>query len=518
MYPFRTLKKCSNLGMIFLIAVFSFGVVHSQTIQPISQISIYGKSADAQCGYSVSDAGDFNDDGFTDVIIGARLATSDGINKTGEAYIIFGSMSYSEVIDLNNLAGSGIVVTGSNSDDQLGFCVSKAGDINGDNIDDILISATNAEIAGKLNTGCVYIIYGSINPPSVINVSSLQSAGIVVCGKNTDDALGFSISDIGDFNDDGFDDVIIGAQCYSGNGEYHAGEAYIILGDSDLPSEIDLSDVNSHIITIRLNQQNAMLGYDVSSAGDINNDGFDDVIVSANSFSVSERNYCGRCFIIYGSVNPSSEIDLEGTGSNYFSVTGKYSYDCLGTKISNAGDVNNDGYDDILLATMYNYSNEVYILFGRNEPFSDIDLEYANPFIKTIKIDYDDMEQYSVIGVSDANDINKDGFGDIMISLPSLSYEGFVKNGDVFILNGSDSLSETINLSNYNKLEIKNYSNGSFFGSSISAVADFNKDGFADIIVGAYKVDYDGKTDCGEVRIFLLGYDAFANVPYEIYR
>jgi hypothetical protein len=498
--------------------MFSLGIIYSQTIHPIAQVSIYGKSANAQCGYSVSDAGDFNDDGFTDVVIGARFATTDGINKTGEAYIIFGSMSYPEIIDLNNLAGSGIVVTGSNSDDQLGFCVSKAGDINGDNIDDILISATNAEITGKSNTGCVYIIYGSIDPPSVINVSSLQSAGIVVCGKNTEDELGFSISDIGDFNGDGFDDVIVGARYYSGNGEYHAGEAYIILGDSDLPPEIDLSDVDSHIIPIRLNQQNAMLGYDVSSAGDINNDGFDDVIVSANSFSVSERNFCGRCFIIYGSKNPPSEIDLEGTGSNYFSVTGKHSYDYLGTNISNAGDVNNDGYDDILLATMYNYSNEGYLFFGRNETFSDIDLGYSYPFIKTIKIDYEDMEESSAINVSDANDINKDGFGDIMISLPSLSYGGFMKNGEVFILNGSDSLPETINLSSYNKLEIKNYSDGSFFGSSISSLTDFNNDGFADVIVGAYKVDYDGKTDCGEATIFLLGYDAFVNVPYEIYK
>lgn len=518
MYPFRTPKKYSNPGMIFLIAVFSFGVIYSQTVQPIAQISIYGKSADAQCGYSVSDAGDFNDDGFTDVIIGARFATSDGINKTGEAYIIFGSTSYLEEIDLNNLSGSGIVVTGSNSDDQLGFCVSKTGDVNGDDIDDIIVSATNAEIAGKSNTGCVYIIYGSINPPLAINVLSLQLAGVVVCGKNTDDKLGFSVSDVGDFNGDGFSDVIVGAPYYSGNGEYHAGEAYIILGDSDLPAEIDLSDVDSHIITIRLNQQNAMLGYDVSSAGDINNDGFDDVIVSANSFSVSGRNFCGRCFIIYGSENPPSEIDLGESGSNYFSVTGKCSYDYLGTKISNSGDVNNDGYDDILLATTYNYSNEVYLLLGRNDAFSDIDLEYSYPFIKTIKIDYDDMEQYSIIGMSVANDINKDGFDDIMISLPYLSYEGFTKNGEVFVLNGSDSLPEAINLLTYNKLEIENFSNESFFGSSISSVADFNNDGFADIIVGAYRVDYDGKTDCGEARIFLMGNDASVNVPYEIYR
>ena len=517
MYPFRTLKKYSNPGIIFLISMFSLGIIYSQTIQPIAQVSIYGKSANAQCGYSVSDAGDFNDDGLTDVIIGARFATTDGINKTGEAYIIFGSMSYPEIIDLNILAGSGIIVTGSNSDDQLGFYVSKAGDVNDDDIDDIIVSATNAEISGKSNTGCVYVVYGSTSPPPVINVSSPQSAGIVVCGKNIDDALGFSISDIGDFNSDGFSDVIVGAPYYSGDGEYHAGEAYIILGDSDLPAEIDLSDVDSHIIIIRLNQPNAMLGYDVSSAGDINNDGFDDVIVSANSFSVIGRNYCGRCFIIYGSENPPSEINLDVLGSNYFGVTGKCSYDYLGTNISNAGDVNNDGYDDILLATMYNYSNEVYILFGRNETFSDIDLGYANPFIKTIKIDYNDMEEYSAINVSDANDINKDGFGDIMISLPSLSYEGFVKNGEVFILNGSDSLPETINLSNYNKLEIKNYSNGSFFGSSISAVTDFNGDGFNDAVVGAYKDDYGGRIDCGKAMIILFGENTFVQIPYEVY-
>jgi len=351
----------------------------------------------------------------------------------------------------------------------------------------------------------------------VIDVSSLGSGGVVICGENTDDKLGYSVSGIGDFNGDGSDDIVMGAPHFSGDGFYQAGKAYVILGGNNLPSEIDLSNTDSHIITISLNQENAMLGYSVGSAGDINKDGFNDVIVSANSYSFTERSFCGGVFIIYGSSNPSSLIDLSQTGNKYFSVIGKGAYDYLGTRVSGAGDVNGDGFNDVLLATTYNYSNEVYLLLGRSEPFTDLDLQNSYSFIKTMGIDYSSMEQYSIINVSSANDINKDGFGDILISLPYLSYEGFIRNGEVFLINGSNSLPGTITLSTCNKLELKNFSNDSFFGFSISSIDDFNKDGCKDIVVGVYREDYGGKSDCGCVQIMLFGENSFVEIPCEFY-
>ncbi|MBE9101024.1 Calx-beta domain-containing protein [Vacuolonema iberomarrocanum] len=193
-------------------------------------------------GRSVSGAGDINGDGIDDLIIGATGGDPNG-NQSGESYVVFGSnQGFATSLNLSNLDGSnGFVINGIDAGDRSGYSVSGVGDINGDGIDDLIISASSADPNGN-SSGESYVVFGSNQGfTASLNLSDLDgSNGFVLSGIAAGDNSGRSVSGAGDINGDGVNDLLIGAigelieliglRSNETSNETSAGESYVVFG------------------------------------------------------------------------------------------------------------------------------------------------------------------------------------------------------------------------------------------------------------------------------------------------
>ncbi len=203
------------------------------SLNGVNGFSVRGEDSTSS-GFSVSAAGDVNDDGVDDLIIGAFNASPASIVNAGSSYVVFGnSNGFSAGFDASDLGGSnGFTITGSDSGDSSGLSVSSAGDFNGDGLGDLIIGAPSADRQGKNNIGVSYLVFGNSNGfPSRLNVQSLNgNNGFEIMGIDMFDGSGSSVSGAGDVNDDGLDDLIIGASGGDPNGNAESGESYVIFG------------------------------------------------------------------------------------------------------------------------------------------------------------------------------------------------------------------------------------------------------------------------------------------------
>lgn len=251
-------------------------------------------------GRSVDGIGDINGDGITDMVIGAPNADGEGGRNSGEAYIIFGSEKFSKTLEPQLLDGSnGLRVSGEGVDDRFGYHVAGVGDVNNDGVEDFAIGARQADPLGRQDAGITYIVYGGQPFDAGRELNDLD--GFRVFGASAGDQSGFSLSSAGDFNGDGIDDLLIGARFADVEGLVDAGEAYVIFGGEDLPEVIDLAFdarfVSQGEITFIHFQgylSGQQVGASVSSAGDHNNDGFDDIIFGGPEAEA------GSIYIMYG--------------------------------------------------------------------------------------------------------------------------------------------------------------------------------------------------------------------------
>jgi hypothetical protein len=341
---------------------------------------ILGDDAWDRAGRSVA-SGDVNGDGFDDVILGAPFATPPGGDRAGEAVVVYGSASLpgAATIDLSLAAGTHgeTRILGDYMLDQLGWSVA-SGDVNGDGFDDVILGAPFADLPIVGRAGEVVVVYGTTSLPVSVDLDSTPGSNgeTRILGDDTFDDAGWSVAS-GDVNGDGFDDVILGAVEADNPGGFNAGEAVIVYGSTSLPgtATVDLSSAPGSNGETRIlgDDGDDEAGYSVAS-GDVDGDGFDDVILGAHLADPSGGSGAGELVVICGSTSlpASAEIDLHSVNGDV-RVLGDNTNDFFGAGGEGGGDFNGDGIADFA-ASAYdgdnpsiggdNNSGVAYLIYG----------------------------------------------------------------------------------------------------------------------------------------------------------
>jgi len=415
---------------------------------------IIGGQAGADYGFSVAPAGDMNGDGYADALIGAPLYDNPEIDE-GIVRYLYGDAAGPHLGPYtfeSNQAGA-----------KFGTSISTAGDVNGDGLADFIIGApgyTN----GQAGEGAAVLMYG-IYPGTVQWTAEGDQAGA---------SFGQSVAIAGDVDGDGLSDVIVGASKYD-NGQTDEGRAFLYRGSRE--------GLVGDTWTAESDQANAQLGWALSTAGDVNGDGYADVIVGAPKYDNGQVDE-GRAFLYGGS---ASGLVL----TPVWTAEGDQASAEFGYSVATAGDVNGDGYSDVVIGAWK------YDCGQTDEGKAFVYHGSAAGLSATPNWTAEDNQASSQFGISvgTAGDVNGDGYADVIVG--ANFYDNALANeGKAFVYHGSSSgLSAAANWT------AESDQASAEFGFSVATAGDVNADGFSDVIVGAYKYD-NGQADEGRAFVY----------------
>ncbi|SEQ11663.1 integrin alpha [Nitrosomonas ureae] len=446
-------------------------------------------------GLSVSSAGDINGDGFDDVGIGHIFEK----NYHG-SFVVFGKESgFSATMDLDTLNGeNGFEIYGGKSQS----FVEGVGDINGDGFEDVaLITGFVSSYSYSLNSSA-YVIFGKpedFNPK--LKLSDLdEDTGFRIDGVKGSDFSAKSFSGIGDINGDGFDDLIITSLGYDPYDGY-SGASYVVFGKSSgfdaLTNVSDLDGSNG----FRINEVPGSFasGGSASDAGDINGDGFNDFIIGMPSDDLNGRN-SGSSYVVFGKASGFQAAmnlsDLDG--SNGFRFEDIALGDRLGSSVSTAGDVNGDGFDDVIVSdSSFSGNPNNYVVFGKASGFEATmnlsEIDGSNGFrLKGI-----DNGFVFINVISGAGDVNGDAFDDLIIGVPNADPNGSDSGSSYVLFGKASGFNAEITLSdldNSNSIRLDGAEEDDESGTWVSGAGDVNGDGFDDLMIGAPGADSYGSS------------------------
>jgi len=437
------------------------GAAYPLTVDPLMTSPAWiaeGNQASASFGFSVGTAGDVNGDGYSDVIVGADLYDNGELNE-GAAFVYHGSAA--------GVAATPAWSTESNQANAFGISVAAAGDVNGDGFSDVVIASARYD-NGEIDEGRAFVYHGSAAGLSVAPAWSAESNQAAA-------RFGWSVATAGDVNGDGFSDVIVGAYQFD-NGQTDEGRVFVYLG-----SGAGLSSAPAW--TAESNQASALFGWSAATAGDVNGDGFSDVIVGAYQFD-NGQNDEGRAFVYHGAAGGLSLAPAWTAESNQ-------SGGWFGNSVATAGDVNGDGFSDVIVGA-YLYDN------GQIDEGRAFVYHGAAGGLSLAPAWTAESDQASAAfgwSIATAGDVNGDGFSDVIVGA-YLFDNGQSNEGRAFVYHGSAA-----GLSPGPAWIAESDQASAAFGYSVAAAGDVNGDGFSDVILGATLYD-NGEENEGRAVVY----------------
>ncbi|MEH1927871.1 beta strand repeat-containing protein [Nostoc sp.] len=422
--------------------------VNLSTLNGTNGFVINGINADDHSGFSVSSAGDINGDGIDDLIIGTDIEGSDG-ELSQQGYVVFGSKSgFGAQFNLSTLNGTnGFAINTIKAVNYSMNSVSSAGDINGDGIADLIIGAEIEGSFGELSEQG-YVVFGSKSGfDAQFNLSTLNGTnGFAINTISQYYDSGVSVSSAGDINGDGIADLIIRSSDIDGPNGGVSEQGYVVFGSkSGFGAQFNVSTLNGTngfaINTISSNEYN-LLGFPVSSAGDINSDGIADLIIGAYSADPN-GDRSGQSYVVFGSKGGfDASVNVSTlNGTNGFAINGIKADDGSGISVSSAGDINGDGIADLIIGAPNASPNgassgQSYVVFGSKSGFgAQLNLSTLNG-TNGFAINGINAKDESGTSVSSAGDINGDGFDDLIIGAPDAG----TKSGQSYVLFGGKNV------------------------------------------------------------------------------
>ena len=435
--PGRTTSLCAAALTLILVALAAPGARAALPQQSgladlatAANVRFDSPSAGADAGGALAAAGDVNGDGFGDVIIGAQTADPASRSDAGSAFVVFGGPNPANAA-LGALGAGGFRIDGAVAGDRLGVGVARAGDVNGDGRDDLIVGA----YAADSYRGRAYVVFGKADPGTV-DTAALGTAGFQIDGQATNDWLGVAVAGGRDVNGDGRSDVVVGARRADNNARAASGSAYVIFGRS-ATTTIDTGALGA--AGFRIDGPAATVNGGAAASlqlpGDMNGDGRSEVAVGVPGLTTA-----GSAYVVFGKASTAA-VDLLAPGGAGYRING-VAGDNLGNGLASPGDVNGDGRADLALNAILADNNgrtdsgSVYVLHGKADT-STVSLSTFIADAAGLRIDGPADVKQAGRAIAAPGDVNGDGRADLLLSTYQSTVPGRANAGLAYVVYGT---------------------------------------------------------------------------------